>query len=86
MKKTKLENYVKSNGLRCEVTITIDHCSVSLFKDDQLYIRSFKASTLNEAIEKAVNNHRRNENAPSSRNEIQNKKRVRDIHKKLLER
>lgn len=83
MKKTKIEEYAISNGLLCEITIGIDSVTASLFKEGQLYIKTFTSKTMNEAIEKAVNHHRGVNSASSRRTQVQDEKRVRDIHKRF---
>jgi hypothetical protein len=87
MKRTKLEEYVISNGLHCEINLDIDGANCSLFKDDDLYVRFYQAKTLNEAIEKAINAHREGfTDDKRSKQDIQNEKRTRMLHQKFSKR
>ena len=59
MKKTKLEQYVIENDLVCDIQIDKENCYCTIYKDKDLYIKMSKAKTLNEAIEGAIDHHRR---------------------------
>ena len=87
MKRTKLEEYVISNSLHCEINLDVDGAICSLFKDGDLYVRFYQAKTLNEAIEKAINAHREKfTDDKRSKQDIQNEKRTRMFHQKFSKR
>lgn len=86
MIKTKIEIYLKENQLSCEILIVDSIPRVSIYKENSLYVRFFTGVTLNEAIEAAVNNHRELKNAHNRKLEIQDEKRARNLHQRILKR
>jgi hypothetical protein len=86
MKRTKLEEYAITNGLLCEITLQGGIAYCSLYKKDELYVRFFKAETLNGAIEKAINNHRGKKSDNRSKQEIQDEKTARMLRQRFSNR
>lgn len=54
--KSPIEKFIKSNGLKLDLEIDEGQTIAMLYKPTDLEIKAFRASTMNEAIQKAVLN------------------------------
>lgn len=62
MQRTKIESYIIENDLRCEIEIDGNLCYCAIYEPNTELIKFHNAKFLQEAIEKALDHHRRGKN------------------------